>query len=89
VLNADPRPTSCLMTSMTDPREGNFLICWQMYRAGEDVYIQHALILVAETEDFDLAAPWDHIGPRRGTDDDGNKISEWVTSMDSLRKFFG
>jgi hypothetical protein len=61
VLNADPRATSCLMTSMTDPRESSFLICWPMCRAGA----------------------------RHGTDDDGNKISEWVTSMDSLRKSFG
>ena len=78
------------MTSMTDPGESNFLVCWPMYRAGEDVYIQQAPILLAETgEDFAPAAPWDHIGPRRATDDDGNQISDWVTSMDSLRKFFG
>jgi len=57
VLNADPAPTSCLMTSMTDPRMSNFLVCWPMYR--------------------------------RETDEDGNQISEWTTSMDSLREFFG
>jgi len=57
VLAADPGSTSCLMTSMTDPRMSNFLVCWPMYR--------------------------------RETDEDGNQISEWTTSMDSLREFFG
>ena len=90
VLNADPDSMSCLMTSMTDPRASNFLVCWPMYRAGEDVHVQNALIFLDEAgaEDFDLAAPWGFVGPRRETDEDGNKISEWITSMDSLREFF-
>jgi hypothetical protein len=40
VLDADPHATSCLMTSMTDPRNSNFLVCWPMYRSGEDVFDQ-------------------------------------------------
>lgn len=90
VLNASPHSTSCLMTSMTDPRNSNFLICWPMYRASEYVYIQNKIIFLDEIEEeFDPAAPWDLIGPRHGIDEDGNKISEWTTSMDSLREFFG
>jgi CdiI N-terminal domain len=41
VLNADPHATSCLTTSMTDPRNSNFLVCWPMYRSGEDVFVDH------------------------------------------------
>lgn len=90
VLNANPHSTSCLMTSMTDPRNSNFLVCWPMYREGEEVYIQNAIIFLDEIEEaFDPAAPWGCVGPRRGIDEDGNKISEWITSMDSLREFFG
>jgi hypothetical protein len=90
VLNADPHATSCLMTSMTDPVNTNFLTCWPMYREGEEVYIQNALIFLDEIEqDFDPAAPWDSVRPREAIDEDGNKISEWITSMSSLREFFG
>ena len=90
VLNTNPHSTSCLMTSMTDPDSSNFLACWPMYREGEDVYIQNAIIFLDEIEGaFDPAAPWGWVGPRHGVDEDGNKISEWTTDMDSLREFFG
>ena len=89
VLNANPHSTSCLMTSMTDPRNSNFLVCWPMYREGEDVYIQNTIIFLDEIEEaFNPAAPWVSVGSRHGIDEDGNKISEWITSMDSLREFF-
>ena len=59
VLSADPRSTSCLMTSMTDPSSSNFLVCWPMYREDENVYIQNAIIFPDEIEEpFDPAAPW-------------------------------
>jgi len=89
-LNANPHSTSCLMTSMTDPENSNFLTCWPMYREGEDVYVQNAIIFLDEIEGaFDPATPWDYVGPRHEIDEDGNKISEWTTSMGSLREFFG
>jgi hypothetical protein len=89
VLSANLHSTSCLMTSMTDPENSNFLTCWPMYREGEDVYIQNAIIFLDEIDGaFDPAAPWDYVAPRSGIDEDGNKISEWTTSMDSLREFF-
>ena len=90
VLDAEPRSASCLMTSMIDPRSSNFLVGWPMYREGEDVYVQNALIFLDDIREvFDPAEPWGWVGARRGTDEDGNKISEWVTSMDDLRGFFG
>jgi CdiI N-terminal domain len=89
VLNENAHATSCLMTAMTDPENSNFLTCWPMYREGEDVYIQNALIFLDEIEDFDLAAPWDSVRPREVIDEDGNRISEWATSMRSVREFFG
>jgi hypothetical protein len=89
VLNANLHSTSCLMTSMTDPDNSNFLICWPMYREGEDVYIQNAIIFLDEIEGaFDPEAPWSFVQPRHRIDEDGNKISEWVTTMGSLREFF-
>lgn len=90
VLSANPHSSSCLMTSMTDPGNSNFLTCWPMYREGEDVYIQHAIIILDEIEGrFDHAAPWDFVGPRIRMGEEGNNLSEWVTSMSALREFFG
>jgi hypothetical protein len=40
VLSGDPHATSCLVTSMTDPGNSHFLVCWPMYRDGENVYVQ-------------------------------------------------
>jgi len=89
VLETGPRAVSCLMTSMTDPATSNFLTCWPMYREGEDVYVQNAIVFLDEIEGpFDPEAPWGSLEPRQGTDDDGNRISEWATSMGSLREFF-
>ena len=90
MLDAGPRSASCLMASMTDPRISNFVVSWPMYREGEDVYIQNAIIFLDEVgEAFDPAAPWECAGPRCGRDEDGSRASEWVTSMSSLREFFG
>jgi hypothetical protein len=91
VLDADLGSTSCLMTSTAGPRMSSFLVCWPMYRAGEDVRFQNAMIFLDQdwADEFDPAAPWDSVRPRRETDEDGNRISEWTTSMDSLREFFG
>ena len=74
---------------MTDPVTSNFLVCWPLYREGEDVYVQNAIVLLDEIEGvFD---PGEGVGQRRasaGMDDDGNRVSEWATSMGSLREFF-
>ena len=89
VLNANPHATSCLMTAMTDPSNSNFLVGWPMYREDEDVYIQNQLIFLDQIEGtFDPEAPWDSVRPRHTINEDGNKISEWITPMDSLREFF-
>ena len=75
---------------MPNPRSGNFLVCWPMYREGEDVFFRNAIIFLDEIEGAcDPAAPWGCVGHRDAVDEDGNKISEWITSVESLRGFFG
>ena len=89
VLESGPNAKSCLMVSMTDPETSNFLTCWPMYRDMEAVYFRNAIMLLDELEvNIDAREPWVPIGPRYTIDEDGNKISEWETSMDSLRDFF-
>jgi hypothetical protein len=90
VLDADPRAASCLMTSMTDPLSSNFLVSWPMYREGEDVYIHNALIFLDEIGGvFDPEAPWGCVRPRSGTDEEGNRISEWITFYGRRQGIFG
>lgn len=89
VIKDDSHSRSCFMVSMSDPERTNFLTCWPAYRVGEIVYLQNSLLFLDELESgFDVGEPWASIRAHRSIDEDGNKISEWATSMDSLRDFF-
>ncbi|WBB80433.1 hypothetical protein O7606_03355 [Micromonospora sp. WMMD882] len=90
VLEEGSSAASCLMASMTDPETTNFLFCWPLYRDGETVHIQNSIIFLDEVRsEFDPGQPWLSISSRCAVDEDGNVVSEWVTSMDSMREFFG
>lgn len=89
ILSERDHSTSCLMTSMTDPATGDFLMCWPLYRNGEVVHVQNSLILLDELESpFDVAEPWASVRPRETVNEDGQEISEWQTSMEALARFF-
>lgn len=89
VLEKGENSMSCLMASMTDPKISNFLLCWPLYRIGDVVYIQNSVIFLEEIGfGFDPDEPWLSVAPRCTVDDDGNVISEWVASIDSMRRFF-
>lgn len=88
VLEGRLNSVSCLMVSMTEPEFTNFLFCWPLYRDGDTVYIQNSMIILDEVRsEFDPDQPWFSISPRCIVDDDGNRISEWATSMLSMREF--
>src|SRR5262245_57160874 len=83
VLEDGQSSKSCLLVSVTDPRRSNFLMCWPLYRDSEKVYVQNAIIFLEELDgSFDLEEPWASVGPRRTVDEDGNRVSEWTTSME-------
>jgi hypothetical protein len=88
VLETDDKATSCLVSSITDPATSNFIFCWPLYRDGDDVYVHNAIIFLEElTVPFDPARPWLSVQPRETVDEDGNRISEWRTDMDEIRRF--
>ena len=87
VLEESPAATACLMTSMTDPRTSNFLVCWPLFRGGDIVYVQNRFLFLDDVGDIDPEAPWRRIGPRETADEEGTRISEWTTSMSALRHF--
>ncbi|MFI1075414.1 hypothetical protein [Streptomyces puniciscabiei] len=79
---------SCLVSSITDPANSNFVSCWPLYRSGSVVHIQNSIIfLEGIAEDFTPDEPWNFVEPRSTIDEDGNEISEWQTSMDEVREF--
>ncbi|WP_420809079.1 hypothetical protein [Amycolatopsis suaedae] len=71
-----------------DPSAVRFMWGWPLYRAGEVVYVHDNLIIPDElSSPFDLERPWQSIPERTVVDEDGNAVSEWVTSMGEIRDF--
>jgi CdiI N-terminal domain len=88
LLEKEEVAKSCLVASITDPQTSNYFSCWPLYRSGEDVFVQNAISFFAELGDrFDPRAPWTSVGPRELEDDDGNRISEWRTTMHDIRGY--
>jgi hypothetical protein len=78
---------SCLVTSLTDPLNSNFLTTWPLYRSGDEVYVQNHLIFLDELlHEFDPATPWESSAPR-SVGEDGHEISEWQLQVTDLREF--
>ncbi|MFJ4951284.1 hypothetical protein [Streptomyces sp. NPDC088760] len=88
VLERGDDATSCLISSITDPANSNFIFCWPLYRSGEMVYVQNSIIFLEDlSEDFDPAEPWRFVEPRSTVDEEGHEISEWQTSISEIRRF--
>jgi hypothetical protein len=79
---------SCLVTSLTDPDQTNFITTWPIYVDGDDVHVQNQLLFLDELDHpFDPAAPWASIDPRVTIDEDGQRISEWNLTLEDIRSF--
>lgn len=77
---------SCLITSLYDPQNANFLFWWLLYRNKNKVFIQNAILFFDQLkEPFDLKNPYTSIPPREIITDDGLTISEWSIDIDDLR----
>lgn len=87
-LEEAEKSTSCLIASVTDPASSNFISCWPMYRVGNEVYVQNSIIFLDDLhESFDPKEPWRYVEARSSVDEDGNRISEWSTTMLQVRRF--
>ncbi|WP_282704300.1 hypothetical protein [Streptomyces sp. CC219B] len=87
-LEGSEKEISCLIASITDPAASNFISCWPMYRDGDMIHVQNSLIFLDELDEpFDPQEPWRYVEPHREVDEDGNRISEWVTSVSEVRQF--
>ncbi|SDI16768.1 hypothetical protein SAMN05421505_13655 [Sinosporangium album] len=87
-IEGSENATSCLIASITDPAVSNFISCWPIYRDGDVIHIQSPLIILDELDEpFDPREPWRYVEPHRQVDEDGNRISEWVTTASAIRQF--
>ncbi|WP_234434467.1 hypothetical protein [Streptomyces sp. NRRL F-5126] len=87
-LEASNNSTSCLISSITDPETAKFIFCWPVYREGEDVYVQNSIIFLDGLEEqFNPQEPWRYVEARSLVDEDGNRISEWSTTISQVRRF--
>lgn len=88
VLEFGDDAVSCLVSFITDPSVSNFIFCWPLYRKSDTVFVQNAVLFLDELpEPFDASHPWLSVRPRAVRDEDGNRISEWTTSMVEIRRF--
>ena len=80
--------TSCLITSLTDPKTATFLFWWPIYRLGDVVYFQnHVLFLDEIGADFDPQNPYRFVRDRETVSEDGSPVSEWSAPISSLIQF--
>lgn len=72
-------PTTCIVTSMEDPRTANFFRTWVFYRVDRKTVAAQCHILFADQleKTFEPARAWDFVRKRRTVDAEGQRISEW------------
>jgi len=79
---------SCLLTSLSDPAEANFFYWWPMYREGNKIFVQNGVLFLDEAKDsFTPENPYQSIPERETISEDGELISEWEISVNTLRDY--
>jgi hypothetical protein len=80
---------SCFITSINNPRSSNFYIWWPIYREDESVFIQNHLFFLGEAQEpFNLYNPYKSVKERVTINGEGQKISEWMVSINEISDFF-
>lgn len=81
-------PVSCLITSLTDPRDANFFETWPLYREGEEVFVQNRLLFIDQlAAPFAPDAPWESVDPRTTVDGKGRPVAEWRIALTDVENF--
>ena len=77
-----------LVSSLTDPSNSNFIFMWPMWRKGDIVWVQnHVLFLDEIVGGFEPEQPHLHLPARETVSADGERVSEWTTSVRALAAF--
>jgi hypothetical protein len=83
---------SALITDYVDPPaypySGGCLFWWRLYRDGDTVYVQnHILFFEQLSQPFSAECPWNSVRDRRVFNEDGQKVSEWPTTIEEIKYF--
>lgn len=77
---------SVLITSFVRPGLANCLEWWPLYREKDVVRIQNQWLFYDQRDvDFSEQNPWDLVRPLQTRNAEGFEISEWTTSLESIR----
>ncbi len=86
ILEGESR--SCLITSLYDPATANFIEWWPIYGRRGSILVQNHLLFLADLkEEFDIDDPFRFVPDHSAVSEDGERISEWIVSLDAVRKF--
>lgn len=79
---------AALAVSMYDPKNTNFIFTWVLYFFGVDVFIQNNILFLDECPGFTPETINGYTESRTTHNEDGMKISEWHTDLDSVINFY-
>lgn len=79
---------AALAVSMYEPELANFVFVWTLYFKAEIVHVQNSIIFLEEHKNFSPEKINEFIDERTTHDEDGMKISEWSTDLDSVLDFY-
>lgn len=82
------RKHAVLVVSMYKPELTNFVFAWVLYFEGDLVFVQNNVIFLDKCNGFSPDKVNDFIDARTTYDEDGMKISEWSTDIESVISFY-
>ena len=77
-----------LFVSMYDPENSNFIFTWVLYFSDKDVFVQNNILFLDECPGFTPETINQFTDARKTHNEDGMKISEWNTDLDSVINFY-
>jgi hypothetical protein len=84
----DGRQQSALISSYVEPSMSEFLVWWPLYSDGQVVHVRNELVEYSQLrKPFSDKDPWSSIRARKIATDEGAKISEWDTGIQSIQEF--
>ncbi|CBJ80225.1 conserved hypothetical protein [Xenorhabdus bovienii str. Jollieti] len=79
---------AALAVSMYDPISVNFIFIWIIYFEGEDVFLQNQTLFIEDCQNFSPSKLNDFIDPRYTETENGDRVSEWSTDINSILEFY-
>lgn len=77
-----------LAVSMYEPENMNFIFTWVLYFSGDDVFVQNSVLFLDECPGFTPETINNFTKLRTTHNEDGMKISEWKTDLNSVLAFY-